>query len=53
LTNEPHSPFAPLLRGWFGKSAVHLDFTIAAVLMIGYLLHDDRPGSRGLRQAAK
>ncbi len=26
-----------LLRGWFGKSAMHLDFMIAAMLMIGYL----------------
>ena len=34
--------FSVFLRGWFGKAAVHLDFAIAAVLMIGYLLHADR-----------
>ncbi len=41
--------FSVFLRGWFGKPAVHLDFAIAAVLMIGYLLHADRrpgPGER-------
>jgi hypothetical protein len=32
----------PLLRGWFGRGAGRVDFTVAAVLMIGYLLHADR-----------
>lgn len=36
------SSFTVFLRGWFGKSAVHLDFVIAAVLTVGYLLHADR-----------
>jgi hypothetical protein len=43
--------FTVFLRGWFGKPAVHLDFVIAAVLMIGYLLHANRPGNRDLKEA--
>lgn len=38
--------FTVLLRGWFGQGAVRLDFLIAAVLMIGYLLHADRSPPR-------
>lgn len=34
--------FTVFLRGWLGKPAMHLDFAIAAVLMIGYLLHAQR-----------
>jgi hypothetical protein len=30
------------LRAWFGQAAVRLDFVIAAVLAIGYLLYTDR-----------
>ncbi len=30
--------FSVFLRGWFGKAFMRLDFIIAAVLMIGYLL---------------
>jgi hypothetical protein len=36
------SSWTVFLRGWFGKPAVHLDFMIAAVLTIGYLLRADR-----------
>ncbi|MGD2205746.1 MAG: hypothetical protein PVH17_03110 [Anaerolineae bacterium] len=32
------------LRFWFGQQAVRLDFVIAAILMIGYLLQADRCG---------
>jgi hypothetical protein len=34
--------FTVLLRAFFGKPAVSVDFLAAAVLMIGYLLHADR-----------
>ena len=32
----------PLLRSWFGQGATRVDFIVAAVLMIGYLLNADR-----------
>jgi hypothetical protein len=35
------STFSVFLRAWFGKPAVHLDFVVAAILTIGYLLHAD------------
>jgi hypothetical protein len=34
--------FTVFLRPWFGQQAVRLDFAVAAVLMIGYLLRADR-----------
>ena len=33
--------FTVFLRPWFGQSAVRLDFVIAAVLTVGYLLRAD------------
>jgi hypothetical protein len=43
--------FTVLLRGWLGKPAAHLDFLIAAVLMIGYLLHADRGTGHPAKEA--
>jgi hypothetical protein len=31
-------PFTVLLRAWLGQATMHVDFAVAAILMIGYLL---------------
>jgi hypothetical protein len=38
--------FTVFLRPFFGQPAVRLDFLVAAVLMMGYLLHADRRPQR-------
>ena len=42
--------FTVFLRPWLGQAAVHLDFSIAAVLLVGYVLHAHRrpqPSTKG------